>query len=66
MMSTGWSTYGRASSTAPAVPSCTFCSMNTDGESESLRAYVLDLLLQMAGDVDDLLDVAEPLESSIT
>jgi hypothetical protein len=38
MMSTGWSTYGRASPTAPAVPSCTRCSTNTAGRPMSSRA----------------------------
>ena len=62
MMSTGWSTYGCASFTAPAVPSCTFCSMNTAGSGVLRPRVLLDLFLQVAGDVDDLLDVAELLE----
>jgi hypothetical protein len=37
-ISTGWSTYGRARLTAPAVPSCTCCSTNTDGTSSASRA----------------------------
>ena len=62
MMNTGWSTYGRASATAPAVPSCTFCSMNTRVERVFRARVLLDLLLEMARDVDDLLDVAERLQ----
>ncbi len=33
MISTGSLTCGLASATAPAVPSCTFCSMNVAGRS---------------------------------
>ncbi|HMN09584.1 MAG TPA: hypothetical protein PKC83_12455 [Gemmatimonadaceae bacterium] len=38
MMRTGASTCGLASATAPAVPSCTCCSMKTPGMPKAVRA----------------------------
>ena len=46
MISTGWSTYGAASATAPAVPSCTACSMKTESNGYLPRAYASTLSLR--------------------
>src|SRR5689334_24777183 len=46
--STGWSTYSRASATAPAVPSCTTCSRSEEHTSELQSQFhlVCRLLLE--------------------
>ena len=67
MMSTGSCTNGRARLTAPAVPSCTFCSMKRDGNRVARARVGLDLLLEVAGDEDQLAHVqaVEPVHHPV-